>query len=674
MSISEVVSIEKEVMPEYFSRGMSTFGVPEPMSLDTWAAKNFYLSAESSYVEQEWRAWPFQHAIMACISNDDIREVDFIKSARVGYTKMILAAIGYFAQHKRRNQALWQPTDDDRDEFVKTELDTMLRDIPVMRRAFPAHLSRHKDNTMQQKKFLGSMLHLRGGKAAKNYRRISVDTAFLDELDAFDNDVEKEGDPITLAAKRIEGATFPKLVTGSTPKLKGFSLIEERAELADARFKYAIPCPLCSDFHVLAWGGKDEAIGFKWIDNDADTVRHLCPHCSGLIDQGQYLSVWQNGRWQTEDGGLLIDHQGRFSNTAGTSVAAPRHIAFHVWTAYSPAATWSDIVNEFIAAYEKAQSGDISKLKAFTNTTKGETWELDVEKTDAEELKARAEPFPLQTVPMGCLRLLAGVDTQDNRLEVTTWGYGRGCEMWTIDHRIFYGSPGEDAVWDELEEYLLETEFPHVCGKSLKIYGTAIDTGGHFSHAVYFFTEKHKARRVFAVKGRSGREKHIKDGASKVDIDYRGRIKKRGAILWQVGTNLAKDLLYGRMQITRPGPGYIHYSKELTDEFFKQMAGEIRAERTTSIGRESRWSPIRKRIEVWDCTVYAIWMETYFELSKKTSKWWDALEQEVQPANADLFSQPLTTYVATPVALPPPPTRNAIVGGRISISGLRRNP
>jgi molybdopterin-guanine dinucleotide biosynthesis protein len=42
------------------------------------------------------------------------------------------AAIGYFAHHKRRNQALWQPTDSDRDQFVKTELDPMLRDVAVM--------------------------------------------------------------------------------------------------------------------------------------------------------------------------------------------------------------------------------------------------------------------------------------------------------------------------------------------------------------------------------------------------------------------------------------------------------------------------------------------------------------------------------------------------------------
>lgn len=653
--LSEVLGWQSDAVAETLARGLSAFGVPEPQSLEQWSAKNFYLSAESSYVEQAWEAWPFQRAIMACVSNDDIYEIDVKKSARVGYTKILLAALGYFAEHKRRNQAIWQPTDGDSDEFVKTELDPMLRDVPVMRRAQPKHLSRHKDNTMQQKKFLGCMLHMRGAKASKNFRRISIDSAFLDELDACDRDVEKEGDPFSLAAKRVEGATFPKIVAGSTPKLKGFSLIDDRFVLADARFAYTIPCPECGEFHALTWGGKDDPSGFKWVNGDPDSVRHVCPHCSAMITQGQYLAVAELGRWQSDDGSLTIDHAGIFYNAAGQRVAPPRHVAFHVWTAYSPLVSWAKLVREFLAAYEKSQEGDMTALKAFTNTTKGETWELDVERTDAELLKERAktEPHLFGRVPMGCLRLLAGADTQDNRVEVTVWGYGRGCETWIIDHKIFYGNPGEDALWQDLAEYLFETEFPHASGQLLKIHGTAIDSGGHHSHAVYTFAATHAARRVFAVRGRPGREKHIKDGASKVDIDWRGRVKKRGAILWQVGTNLAKDLIYGRLQIARPGPGFIHFSKDMTDEAFKQMAGEIRAERMTAGGTESRWTAIRKRVEFWDCTVYTIWLETYFELAKKTAKWWDQLEAEVQPSMADLFSAPLTIAAPRAVAAAP---------------------
>jgi phage terminase large subunit GpA-like protein len=490
---------------------------------------------------------------------------------------------------------------------------------------------------------------MRGGKAAKNYRRISVDVAYIDEADAFDNDIEKEGDPVTLAAKRIEGATFPKLVVGSTPKLKGFSLVDERQRLADQRFRYVVPCPHCGEFHGITWGGKDETHGFKWA-RDAEgrplpeTVRHLCPHCGALIDQGEYLAVWARGHYENEDGSiriLVVDAEAVFVDRAGATLRAPRHIAFvDVWTAYSPAASWANIARDFAAAHEKALQGDKSKLKTFWNTTLGRPWEEEIEKNDADELKHRAEPYALGTCPMGVLMLLAAVDTQDNRLEVTVRGYGRGCETWTIDHQILYGSPGEDAVWSELEDLLFGTEYPHASGQTLRISASAIDTGGHFTHAVYAFAEKHARRRIFAVKGASGREKHIKNGTQKVDIDWRGRLKKRGLILWHVGTNLAKDMLHSRLQLTQPGPGYMHFSRELSDEWFKQMAGEARAERHGAHGRESRWTPLRKRVEAWDCATYCVWLETHLDLGKKTAKFWDDLEAVVQPAVPDLFAVP----------------------------------
>lgn len=660
MDMTEHTRFVMPMLERHLLCGLDAFGVPSPMSLDDWAREHFYLSAESSYVEQQWSPWWFQRPIMSCISNDDIAEVNWRKSARVGYTKIILAAVGYFAQHKRRNQILWQPTDDDRDEFVKTELDPMLRDVAVMETVFPAYLKRDKDNTLQAKKFLGSMAHMKGGKAAKNYRRISADVAYLDEYDAFDSNIEKEGDAGALAAKRIEGATFPKLVIGTTPKLKGFSNIEKREKSADIILRPAVPCPDCGEFHPITWGGKDEPHGMKWTDDNPDSVRHLCPHCGSLIDQAQYLAIAgaETGRYQSEDG-ITLDLAGVFRDAAGDIIRPPRHVAFvETWSAYSPNVSWAGIVREFLAAYREGGEGKKEKLQTFWNTTLGEYWAEAFEKSDENELRARAEPYPLERVPMGGLLLLAGVDTQPNRLECVVWAYGRGCEKWAVAHRIFFGNPDEEEVWHDLEEFIFETDFPHASGQRLRIAGTAIDTRGHNTHAVYNFCARHARRKVFAIGGRSGREKHIRDGASKVDIDWKGRLRKNGLVLWWVGTNHAKDLIYGRLQITRPGPGYMHFSQELPDEFFKQFTGEARTTRRTTRGEESTWTATRKRVETWDCTVYAVWLETYFDLSKKGVKFWDDLEAKVQPMVADLFAAPplagsVQTSTPTPAALLP---------------------
>lgn len=653
-----------------FRRGMTAWGVPAPLSLDQWAIEHFYLSAESSYVEQRWTPWPFQRAIMACISNDDIREVSLKKSARVGYTKIILAAIGYFAEHKRRNQCIWQPTDDDADDFVKSELDGMLRDVKVMRNVFPAYLARHKDNTLLQKKFIGSTLRVRGGKAAKNYRRMSIDVAYLDESDGFDRDVEKEGSPHSLSAKRIEGATFPKHVVGSTPKLRGFSLIDERHTAADERFTFQIACPHCGKHHALTWGGKDTPHGFKFRDKDPSTVVHLCPHCACTITQPEYLAASESGVWVNESGTVFLHFDGRFTDANGEPVPTPRHVAFHVWTAYSPAVEWAQIVREFLDANEKMLEGDDTKLKAFTNTTLGETWEGEIERTEVDDLKARAENYPLRRMVRECLLLLVGADTQDNRVEAGVWGYGPGGEMWPVDHRVFFGNPETKELWDEFETFLRTEQYEHVCGIPQRIYATAIDSGGHHADAVYAFAHRNRDIRVHAVKGASGRERAIENGNTKVDYRWNGRVEKHGPTLWHVGTNLAKDRLQSRMDVKLPGPGYVHFSAELSDEWFKQFAGEVRAIRRLKGGSESRWTATRQRIEVKDCVTYAVWLEERLGLWRPgKARFWEQLAAAVQ-VDDDLFALANVPHETKSSPVPPAvvqrqvrPTRGVLSAG-----------
>lgn len=621
--------------------GFRSLAKPSPKRLSQWADEHYYLSAESSYVEGRWSAFPYQLAMMDAISNDDIREVVLQKSARVGYTKIALAAVGYFAHHRRRNQALWQPVDEDVDEFVKTELDPMLRDVPAMRDIFPEYLRRDKRNTLRQKMFLGSVLHLRGGKAAKNYRRISIDVAYIDELDAFDTDVESEGSPVTLAAKRIEGATFPKLVLGSTPKHKHDSLIEARRLLAEREFRYQVPCMHCGELHLLTWGGPDKPHGFKWDGKDPETVRHLCPHCGVLQAQGEYLTTWALGRW-VDAGGVWIDEQARFRAPDGAIIPPPKSIAFHVWTAYSPMTSWSQIVREFLSAKEKERRGDKSELKAFINTTLGETWEEKGESADKHVLRARSEDYPLRSCPAGVLILTAAVDVQDNRFEVEVVGWGRGEESWTVDYTVLEANPGDERDWDKLDSYLKST-FDHASGQRLPLEAVCIDSGGHFTHQVYNFCRLRTHRRIFAVKGDSQPGKPIKGKSSWVDVNYRGAVIKKGTRLWMVGTDTAKDVLFARMKIRESGPGCMHFSRELPEAYFEQLTSEARVPQKTARGDAFRWVKRGLRNEALDCRVYNTFASNMLDLHRYTESMWRRLEQRVAP---DLFASAAKTEPA----------------------------
>ena len=138
--------------------GLAPLKVRKQLRLSEWAARHFYLSAEQSQKKQRWEAYPPQIALLDWMGDDHIEELNVIKSARVGYTKCLMASIGYDAEYKRQNQALWLPTDDDSDSICKTEIEPMLDDVKVMRKVFPEHLKRSKGNTLKLKKFLGSLL------------------------------------------------------------------------------------------------------------------------------------------------------------------------------------------------------------------------------------------------------------------------------------------------------------------------------------------------------------------------------------------------------------------------------------------------------------------------------------------------------------------------------------
>jgi phage terminase large subunit GpA-like protein len=647
--------------------GLSPLTVEPPLSLSKWAAKHFYMSAESSQKRERWVAWPFQPGIMDAMSNDAIEEVDVMKSARVGYTKMLLACIAYDAHHKKRNQAIWQPTDDDSASFTKTELEPMLRDVACMQKVFPSFLAKNKDNTLQHKKFLGSMLHMLGGKAAKNYRRITIASAKLDEIDGFDKLIERSADPFTLAWKRLEGATFKKLIAGTTPRIKGDSHIEGRDLVAQARMRYQIECPLCGLEHPLVWGGKDKAYGFKWDGHDENTVRHHCQHCRGAIVQADYLAAYGTGAWVSECGNWRYGQDGVWRDAMGMPCKPPRHVSFRLWTAYSPQVTWAEIVREFLQAMVRRKSGDKGPLQGFINETLGETWEDDdSERIEHHELSKRAEDYRLRFVPMGGLVLVAGVDVQHNRFEVVVWAIGRGEEMWVIDYNVIPANPADEREWDEKLDPYLNSTFQHASGQSMRIEGTAIDMMGDFTHQGYNFCRMRERRRVYAVRGDPLPGKPIGGRATLQDVNFRGKTIKRGVKLWYVGTDTAKDLIFGRLKVTQPGPGYVHFSKDLPESFYEQLTVEARVPVRTASGHVTRWVNVhRRRNEAIDCSVYALFVTHRLALHTFTDKMWARLESAFAP---DLFS----AAAAAPAADAGSPSQEEALSAQVARSVLPR--
>lgn len=631
-----------------------------------WAAENFYLSAESSYTEGKWQAYPYQNFILDVFCHDDVEEVSLKKAARTGYTKMLMATLAFFTCYRRRNQAIWQPTDSDAQEFVETEYNPMLRDVKPIKDIFPALEKKHQHNTNSYKKFLGCVAYIKGGSSARNYRRISVDVAILDEVDGFDKDINQEGSPSKLAKKRTEGATFPKLIRGSTPKLKYLSEIDAAIQEADAVFSYNVPCPHCQALQVLKFGTKTTNYGLKWSNKDHTTAAYLCQYCAAFFTQADYLKAWHKGRWQDQAGNWYDDTTGQLKNPQGEPIRLTKHIGIdNLWTIYSPQSTWANIVKEYRAAVAKAKHGDKSDLKTFTNTTLGDVWEDDVEKTEAADLKIRAEDFPLRIAQRGTLIVKAGVDVQKDRFELFVWGFGRGEEMWTLDYQVIPANPAIQSEWEKLDKYLLH-KYPHAAGTAIRIESVGIDSGGHWTHQCYNYVRHRRSvqgwsinavhpPKVMATKGASTPGLTISGRASLQDVNNNGKLIKLGVKLYTIGTDTAKDLFHARLQVTQHGPGFVHLSKYLPDNVFEHLTNEVRVMKQTKKGTVSAWVLKREglRNEGLDCTVMTLFCAHKAALHKKTNAEWSFIESIVQPDQHDIFALNTPDPVSS-IAMPPP--------------------
>lgn len=511
--------------------GLRSLFRPEPQTAVEWADANYYLPKESAYQEGRWETLPFQRAIMNAMGSDYIREVNVVKSARVGYSKMLLGVYAYFIEHKQRNTLIWLPTDGDAENFMKTHVEPTIRDIPSLLALVPWYGKKHRDNTLTMKRFTnGRGFWCLGGKAAKNYREKSVDVAGYDELAAFDDDIEQEGSPTFLGDKRIEGSVWPKSIRGSTPKVRGTCQIERAASESPHFMRFHVACPHCGEEQYLKFGDKETPFGLKWTPDDPSSVFYLCEHNACVIRQ-QELD-FTDARYICEKTGIWTRDGILWFSSSGEEIEPPDSVTFHIWTAYSPFTTWVQIVKDWMKT-----KGDTGKRKTFVNTTLGETWEAKIgERPDAEVMAERKEHYSAP-VPDRVAYLTAGIDSQLDRYEMRVWGWGPGEESWLIDRQIIMGRHDDEQTLLRVDEAINKT-YTRRNGAEMSISRICWDTGGIDPTIVYERSKKHGLFRVIPIKGASVYGKPVASMPRKRN--------KNGVYLTEIGTDMRGWMIKGK--------------------------------------------------------------------------------------------------------------------------------
>lgn len=617
------------------------------LTVSEWADGNRMLSEVGSAAPGPWRTsrTPFLREVMDALSeHSPAKTVAFMKSSQVGGTEAGSNWLGYIMTHAKGPVAVLMPTEKSLNDWTSQKFEPMANETPAVAEVLAKRSNNSSDNNAQRKKFTGGILYFKTAGSTAELKSTSLRYALADEVDEWDWATD-QGDPLGLLEVRLTAFYDRKLFAVSSPTMKDASRIEELFEGGDKR-RYHVPCPHCNALQPLAWAN------LKWRKHPDNPRRildawYVCRECGGEIAEHHKPA-------------MLAEHgHGGRARWVPEAPDAP-YPSFHISALYSPIGlglSWRELAAEWIAAQD-----DPAKLMRFMNTRLGETWADRSKDIKANALEARAEPYQLRTVPPGCLLLTTGVDVQDNRLEIKVLGHGKGGRTWTVDYHVLPGNPAEDALWDSLAAYVNAVRFANVAGRELVSEACAIDTGGHHTHAVYAFVRAGRVRRAMACKGASTPGKAILGKPTAQDVNWRGVTQKRGVMLYLIGSDTAKHLLYNRLAGDAEKPAeerQVRFSNQLDSAYYDQLVSE------TFNPRKNRWELKKgKRNEALDTWVLALAASHHPELY--VHKWkasdWDrraAMLEGTKPEEGD--ESPATATTPTQATAPAPPGRRRVM-------------
>lgn len=583
------------------SRVRRVFRPPPKLTVSEWADE-FRKLPPGSNSPGDWktRRAEYQRGMMDAVSDPAVKEVVVMSSAQVGKTELILNMLGYHIAQDPATILVLQPTLEMAESFSKDRLSTMISATPALHGKVKDARAKDSGNTLLSKRYPGGDIAMAGANSPASLASRPRRIVMCDEIDRYPLSAGSEGDPVNLAKKRANTYHNRKFVLVSTPTVKGVSRIEKAFEDSDQRY-FHVPCPHCSHMQKLRWSH------VKWPEGKPEQAYYVCEDCGAVIEDQHKKRMLRRGQWRATK---------PFKGVAG----------FHLNELYSPWRTFADVAVDFV----KAKAGGREALKVWTNTSLGEVWEDQAgEQTSWEALMARCKPYKPLTVPEGGLVLTAGVDVQHNRLAVVIRAWGKGEQTWLVYHTELYGDPLQPQVWKDLDE-LLDTDFEHASGATLRVTATAVDSGdGTTTQAVYSYCWDRREKNVIAIKGASTPGLPVRGKPSVVEIDHRGR-KIKGAQIWLVGTDTAKAQIYARLRLTE-GDGAYHFPIGTDAEYFQQLTAEKRVTKLVKGFARQEWVKTRPRNEALDCEVYCLASAHHAGVHRLDAKAWERLTARLIP-------------------------------------------
>ncbi len=214
---------------------------PPKLRLSEWCEGHVRLPASLSATPGPMRLWPQQREILDVIGDDTTERVSILKSARVGATQAMIAALGHFVVNDPAPVIALMPSEEDARTLMVSSIEPVFQESPSLRAAL---LQDKLRDTLLHRRYPGGSLMVMSARAPRNLRARTARVVLADEVDGYEIDLRGEGDPVELAIKRTMTYGNRKIVLASTPVHADTSRIQRAYDLSDKRI-WEVPCPHC---------------------------------------------------------------------------------------------------------------------------------------------------------------------------------------------------------------------------------------------------------------------------------------------------------------------------------------------------------------------------------------------------------------------------------------------
>lgn len=549
-------SVEKQrPKVDWFPEELEAFKPPERYTVSEWA-DNFRVLTSVSAEPGRWRTnrTPYLKEPMDRFTDPLIEKIVLCFGAQLGKTETELNMIGYALDQTSSPTMMVYPTDTIAKFASDKRVQPMIKSIKSISDKFD------ENSKLLELDFNnGNYMVLVGANSPSSLSSRSIKYLFFDEIDKYPAFAGKEADPIKLAAERTKTFVDKKIVMVSTPTVESGNIWQAFMS-ANERRQYYVPCPHC---------GVPQTLKFKQIkwseehNDNADMIRdtayYECEHCGERIYDKHKMEMLRSGEWRA----------------VNESQSKVRSVSYHLSSIYSPWVTFGDVAYEF-----KNSKGTPATLMNFINSWLAEPWKSSKTKS-TQNLEFTQSNYPCGVVPDKAVLLIASVDVQLDHFWWEVRAYAPGVKSYLIDY-------GQASTWEDLEEIIINREYPSEYGEARQVMKAGIDSGFR-TDEVYQFCSRFPEVCI-PLKGSSNH--------TTMTAPYTMTSLEKGVVgglkLYVLNTDYWKDFIFARMIRPANEDGTIHLYKKCPQEYSDHLRSEEKQEiRNVKTGAVTvQWKPL----------------------------------------------------------------------------------